>query len=91
MCYIESPYINIILKQNKLVEHIRSTLIAPCEKFKMVSFASSMMKSIAVLEFGSRCRFSVELICFIALRSTYRTCCLLKSIAMILQYFLKQG
>ena len=48
-CYIESFYIDIILKQNKIVKHavpksygdIHNTLTVPCEKSKIVFFTSS--------------------------------------------------
>ena len=33
-CYIESFYIDIILEQNKIVEHIHNTFTVPCEKSK---------------------------------------------------------
>ena len=37
-CYIDSFCIDIILEQNKIVEHVYKTV--PCGKSKMVSFAS---------------------------------------------------
>ena len=54
MCYIETFYTDIILKQNKIVEHavaksydnIHNTLTVPCEKSKIVSLASSVMKAL---------------------------------------------
>ena len=48
----------------------------------MVSFASSIMKNIAVFPFQSR--FPVKLICSIAFVSTSSACCLLKSFAITL-------
>ena len=51
-CFIESFYIDIILKQNKIVEHaaakscddIHNTVTFPCEKSSSASFTSSMIK-----------------------------------------------
>ena len=50
MCYIEPFYIDFTSEQNKTVEHavaksyddIHDTFTVPCEKSKMVSFASSV-------------------------------------------------
>ena len=89
-CYIESFYIDIILEQNKIVEDavaksyndIHNTFTVPCEKSKMVSFTSSIMKNIIAPLSCSR--FSVKLLYCIAFRSGSRACCLLKSIAIIL-------
>ena len=80
---------DIILKQDKIVEHavaksyenIHNTLAGPCEKSKIVSFASSIMKNNLLL---LPLRFPVKLICFIAFGSAAMACCLLKSIAIIL-------
>ena len=82
--YIESFYIDVILEQDKIVEHIDISLTVPCEKSKMVSFASSIMKNIVV--FPSRSRFVVQLICYIciAFGPTLSAWYLLKSIAIIL-------
>ena len=80
--YIESFYIDIILEQNKIVEHIHNTFTVPCEKSKMVSFASSIMKNIVAP--AAQSRFPVKLICCIAFGSASSACCLLKSIAIIL-------
>ena len=52
----------------------------PSENSKTVSFASSIMGNIAAL-FS---RFSVKLICYIAVGSASSACCLLKSIVIIL-------
>ena len=57
-----------------------NTLTFPCEKSKMVSFNSSIMKNIVV--FSSQSRFPVKLICSIAFQSASSACCLLKSIAI---------
>ena len=54
----------LCLKQNKTVEHIHNNLMGPCEKCKMVSFASSLMKNI--FEFPGRFKFPAELIFCIA-------------------------
>ena len=48
----------------------------------MLSFASSIMKTIVV--FPATSRFPVRLICCIAFGSASSACCLLKSIAIIL-------
>ena len=56
--------------------------MADCEKSKMVSFASSIMKNIVVI--SSHSRFQVRLICCIAFSSAPSACCLLKPIAIIL-------
>ena len=62
--YVESFYIDIILKENKIVKHLYNTLTVPCEKSEMVSFASSIMENIVAS--SSRFRFQVKLICCIA-------------------------
>ena len=61
---------------------IYNTFTVPCEKSKMVSFASSIMNNIVV--FLSRSRFAVKLIFFIAVGSASSACCLLRSTAVIL-------
>ena len=66
-CHIESFYTDIILEQNKIVEHICNTLTVSCEKSKTVSFASSIMKNIVAP--AARSRFLVTLICCIAFGS----------------------
>ena len=86
-CYTESFYIDIILKQNKIVEHIHNISTVACEKSKIVSFASLTMKNIAVFAFQSR--FAVKLIRCMAFRSAPSACFLLKSIAIILQDLLE--
>ena len=64
-CYTESFYIDIILEQNKVVEYIYNIFTVPCEKSNMLSFASSIIKKIAVFAFLSRDRFPVKLVyCF---------------------------
>ena len=75
-----SLYIDIILEQNKIVEHIHNTLTVPCEKSQMGSFASSLMKNIVARTTQSK--FLLERICCIAFRSASSTCCLRKSIAI---------
>ena len=55
--------------------------MAPCKKSKTVSFASSGMKKIVV--FLAQSKFQVKLVCLIALGSSSRAYCLLKSIAII--------
>ena len=56
----------------------------------MVSFGSSRIKHIVIFAFSSEDRFPVKLICCIAYGSALSACCLLKSIAIILWYLLKQ-
>ena len=82
LSYIESFYIDVILEQNKILEHIYNTLTVPCEKSKVVSLAHSIMKNIAPPAAGSR--FPVKLISCIAFGSSSSACCVLKSIAIIL-------
>ena len=64
------------------MEHINNPLAVACEKSKMVSFASSIMKNIIV--FPSQSRFAVKLIYCIGFGSATSACCLLKSIAITL-------
>ena len=64
------------------MKHIDNTFTVPCEKSKMVSFASSIMKNIVAP--AAQSRFPVKLICCIAFGSASSACCLLKSIAIIL-------
>ena len=45
-CYTESIYIDIMLEQNKIAEHIHNTFTVPCKKSKLVSLISSIMKNI---------------------------------------------
>ena len=70
-----------MLKQNKIVEHIHNTFTVPCEKSKMVPFASLIMKNIVA--FPSRSRFAVKMICCIDFESAWSAYCLIKSIAII--------
>ena len=56
------------------MEHIHNTLTVPCEKSKMVSFASSIMKNIEGP--AARSKFPVKLICYIAFGSASSACCL---------------
>ena len=63
------------------MEHIHNTFTVPCEKSKMISFASSIMKNIVV---PARSKSPVKLIYSIAFGSTSCDCCLFKSIAIIL-------
>ena len=77
-CYIESFYIEIILKPNKtaiLSEKVKN----PVEKSETFSFASSIMKYIAACPAWSR--FVVKFICSTAFGSESSACCLLKSVA----------
>ena len=64
------------------MEHIHNIFTAPCEKSKMVSFTSLIVKKIVAP--SSRSIFPVKLICYIASGSASSACCLLKSIAIIL-------
>ena len=61
---------------------MHNAFTVPCEKSKMVKFASSVMKNIVAP--SVRFRFSVKLVYYIAFGSASSACCLLKSIAMIL-------
>ena len=61
--------------------------MVPYERSKMVSFASSVMKNIIV--FPPRPKFVVKLICCVAFGSASSTYCLLKSISIVMYYFLK--
>ena len=64
------------------MEHIHNTFAVHCKKSEMASFASSIMKSIVV--FPGLSIFPVKLICCIAFGSASSSCCLLKSIAIVL-------
>ena len=59
-----------------------NTLSIRYEKFKIVFFASWIMKNIVV--FSALNRFAIKLICCIAFRSASSACCLLKYKATIL-------
>ena len=61
--YIESFYIDIILKLKKF-----TILSAPCEKSKKVSFTYSIMKTTVASAFGSQDKLPVKLICCVAFR-----------------------
>ena len=64
------------------MEHIHNTFTVPCEKSKMISFASSIMENIVV---PAQSKSPVKLIYSIAFGSTSSCdCCLFKSIAVIL-------
>ena len=65
------------------MEHIYYTLTLFCEKTKMVSLASLIMKNIIVFPIQSK--FPIKLICCVALGSATSVFCLLKSIAINLQ------
>ena len=56
--------------------------MVPCEKSKMVSFASSIMEKIVV--FPHRPKFLVKLICCMASGSASSAFCLLKSISIVM-------
>ena len=66
----------------KSYDDIHNTLTAPCEKSKIVSFASSIMKNINLLLVPLR--FPVKLIYCNAFGSASSACCLFKFIAIIL-------
>ena len=83
----ESFYTYILSKQNKIVEHIPNSFTVPCEKSKIVSLPFSIMKNEVVCPGLSR--FPVKLICCIAFGSASNSCSYLKSIGIILKYFLK--
>ena len=65
-----------------MMEHIHNTPTVHCEKSKMASFASSIMKNTVAPP--ARPRFLAKLICCIVLGSASSSCCLLKSIAISL-------
>ena len=69
-----------MLEQNKIVEHIHNTFKVPCEKSKIVSFTSSIIKNINLLLLPLR--FPVKLICSIAFGLTSSACCLLKNLLL---------
>ena len=71
--------------RSKSYDNIHNTLTVPCEKSKMVSSTSSVMKNSNVLLLPSR--FPVKFICFLAFGSTSSACCLLKSIAIFFNVF----
>ena len=67
------------------MKHIYNTFTIPCEKSKMVPFASTIIKNIIVLSFifSPQFRFSVKLICCIAFGSVWSASGLLESNAII--------
>ena len=67
----------------KSYDDIYNTLKVPCQKSKMISFASSIIKNIVVCPVLSG--FAVKLICSIALGSASSACYLLNSMGLILQ------
>ena len=69
-----------MLEQNKIVEHIQNTFKVPCEKSKIVSFTSSIIKNINLLLLPLR--FPVKLICSIAFGLASSACCLLKNLLL---------
>ena len=69
-------WFDIILNQN-----IYNTLTIPCEKIKIVSFNSSIMRNIVV--FFSQSRFPVKVMCCITFGLEPSACRLLKFIAII--------
>ena len=73
----------------KLYDHIRHTFTVNCGKSKTLSFATSIIKNFAVFAGGFRARFPVKLTSYNALRSASSACCLLKSIAINLEFSLK--
>ena len=65
------------------MEHIHNTLTVNCEKFKRVSFTSSIMRNIVAP--SAQSRFPGDLIYWIAFGSASNACCLLKIIAIVLK------
>ena len=55
--------------QSVILGHFINTFTIPCEKSKMVSFTSLLMKNIVVFAFLSQARFHVKSICCIAFGS----------------------
>ena len=68
------------------MDYIQSTVTAPREKSKIVSFASPRMKKIVI--FPVRPRLPVALIRRVAYRSVSSAICLLKSFTIHYQYSL---
>ena len=68
-------------ESGKSYDNIHSTFIVLCEKSKIVSFNSSIMKTVVC---PVRSRFPVELIGCIDLGPVLSACGLLKSITIIL-------
>ena len=75
--------VSIYTNKNQAFNCTYKTFKVPCEKPKTVSFASSMIKYIVVPISPSK--FVVKIICWIYLGSASRTCCLIKSVTIILQ------
>ena len=50
-------------------------MAVPCQKYKMISFASSIIKNSVVFAIGFRARFRIKLMCCIAFGSASNTCC----------------
>ena len=65
------------------MEHIHNTLTVHCEKSKIVSFTSSIMRNIVAS--SAQSRFPVNLIYWIAFGSASNACYLLKIISIILK------
>ena len=65
----------------KSYDNIHNTLTVSCEKSKMFSFTSSIMKNLTQL--FAPLRFPVKLICCVAFGSASIACCLLKSIGIM--------
>ena len=79
MCYIESSYINIILKQNKIIILFHNYFS------KTILFAFSIKKNNVAP--SALPRFPVKLICCIAFGLASRFSCFLKFIVINLLYF----
>ena len=80
----ETVLSNILATWVKSYDHIYTTLKAPSEKCKMVSFASLIMRSF-VAPAAPAATFPVKFICSIAFGRASKTFCLLNSIAMTLR------
>ena len=61
------------------MEHIHNTLTVPCGKSRMISYSSSIMKTII----ACNSRFPVKSTYYFAFGPASNACCLLKSIASI--------
>ena len=75
-------YIKALLLIFFILKKTCNTLIIPCQKSKIVSFTSSIMKNIVL--FPAWSKFPVKAICCIAFGSASSACYLLKPIAIIL-------
>ena len=79
--------IYIIFKWNKITIVLQFLVKSKNEKCKMVFYASSRMKNIVIFRAWSR--FPVKLTCYVTFGSVSSSCCIPKSIDIVLQCFMK--